>query len=384
MTVADRRARLVARHHLAGTAVDPVQAATALLAVHATDAATVYLSLLARCATATIASIADAMYTQRRLVRMMAMRRTLFVVPTDVVPIVHHAAAVGVAATMRKRLLQQLATIPTDPPIGADVEGWLADVERGVERSIAARARAAADVLSSDEPRLRTALLPTTDKSYDVRRTLTPQILTLMAAEGRLVRSAPRGAWTARQHLWEPAANWWPDGLADVPDADVRLVELYLRRFGPATVTDVQWWTGWTLGATRRALAPLDLVDVGCGLVLADDTGADRPPGDVATLLPALDSTAMGWKERDWYLPEQWQPLYDRNGNIGPTVWWNGEIIGGWAVRRDGTVVTSLLSDRGRQAGRAVHEAVEQLQPRLAGSVVSASFPTPLERELRG
>lgn len=312
------------------------------------------------------------------------MRRTLFVVPTEIVPVVHHAAAVGVAAAMRKRLLQQLATIPTDPPVGADVAGWLADVERGVERGIAARGRAAADVLSGDEPRLRTALLPTSDKSYDVRRTLTAQILALMAAEGRLVRSAPRGTWTTRQHLWEPGVTWWPDGIAGVPDAEARLVELYLRRFGPATEKDVQWWTGWTLGATRRALAALDLVDVGCGYVLADDTAPDSAPDDVATLLPALDSTAMGWKDREWYLPEGWQSLYDRNGNIGPTIWWNGEIVGGWAVRRDGSVVTSLLSDRGLAAVRAVADAVERLHPRLEGATVAASFPTPLERELRG
>lgn len=332
-----------------------------------------------------MSSIADAMYAERRMVRLMAMRRTLFVVAQDLVPVVHHAAALGVAATMRRRLVQQLSTTPTDPPVGDDVTGWLADVERGVAKAAARRGRAAADVLSADEPRLRTALLPTTDKSWDVRRTITPQVLTLMAAEGRLVRAAPRGAWTVRQHLWEPASSWWPDGISDVPDADVRLVEVYLRRYGPATVTDVQWWTGWTLGATRRALAGLELADVGCGLVLADDAGPDEPgQSGVATLLPALDSTAMGWKQRGWYLPADWQPLYDRNGNIGPTVWWDGEVVGGWAVRRDATIVTRLLSDRGRACVRAVAAAVERLQPRLEGATVSVSFPTPLERELRG
>lgn len=352
--------------------------------MHATEAATVYLSLLARCADATLASISDAMYQQRRLVRMMAMRRTLFVVAQEHVPTVHHAAALGVAAMMRRRMVQQLSTVPTDPPIDTDVEDWLADVERGVEAAIARRGRAAADALSADETRLRTALLPTSDKSWDTRRTVTPQILAMMAAEGRLVRAAPRGAWTARQHLWESASQWWPGGIAEVPDADVRLVELYLRRFGPATVTDVQWWTGWTLGATRRALDRLELADVGCGLVLADDTEPDEEAGEVAALLPALDSTAMGWKQRDWYLPEQWQPLYDRNGNIGPTIWWNGEIVGGWAVRRDGTVVSSVFVDRGRACTRAVADAVQRLHPRLEGASVSVSFPTPLERELRG
>src|SRR6478752_4500774 len=169
----DRRTRLVTRHRLDATATDVVAAADALLAVHATDPATVYLSLLARCRSASLADVATALYHQRALVRMMAMRRTLFVVPADVVAVVHRAAALDVAAKMRATLLAQLAKLPTDPPIEGDVARWLEDVERGVERSIAARGSAEASDLSVDEPRLRTSLLPTTDKAWDVRRNIT-------------------------------------------------------------------------------------------------------------------------------------------------------------------------------------------------------------------
>ncbi len=382
-TTGDRRARLVARHHLAGTAPDVVRAADALLAVHATDPATVYLSLLARCKSASLAAVATALYDTRALVRMMAMRRTMFVVPADVVAVVHQAAALGVAAKMRATLLSQLTRLPTEPPIDGDPGTWLEDVERGVAASIAARGTAQAAELSTDEPRLRTALLPTTDKSWDVRRNITSQVLVIMAADGRLVRAAPVGAWTSRQHVWEAAARWWPDGIPEVPNANARLVEHYLRRFGPATLTDVQWWTGWTLGATRAALAALDVTDVGCGVVLAGDADAPVGVAPCAALLPALDSTPMGWKQRDWFLPTDSKPLYDTNGNIGPTIWWDGEIVGGWAVRADGSIATRLLVDRGKAAARAVAEQVDQLQPRLEGAKVTVSFPTPLERELR-
>ena len=124
-------------------------------------------------------------------------------------------------------------------------------------------------------------------------------------------------------------------------------------------------------------------VDVGPGLVLADDTAPEAPAEPTATLLPALDPTPMGWKERGWFLPEDWQPLYDRNGNIGPTVWWGGEVIGGWSIRPDGEIVTRLLVDRGRAAAAAVKQAAAELRPRLEGAAVVPSFPTPLERELR-
>lgn len=382
-TTDDRRARLVARHRLDGSAADPMQAATDLVVLHATDPATVYLSVLARCPDATIGDISRTMYDERRLVRMLAMRRTLFVVPDELAPVVHRAAGLGVAAQQRKLLVKQLRTLPTDPPVPDDVEAWLDEVELSVERALAARGEALANALSTDEPRLRTSFLPTTDKAYDVKRTITSQVLTVMAAEGRIVRSAPRGGWLVRQHAWQPASSWWPDGLPDVPDAAARLVERYLRRFGPATPADVQWWTGWTAGATRAALAALDTVDVGPGLVLADDVVLEAPRAPTVAMLPALDPTPMGWKERGWFLPEDPGPFYDRSGNIGPTVWWGGEVIGGWAIRPDGRIVTRLVADRGADAERAVTDAADALQARLEGGAVIPSFPTPLEKELR-
>lgn len=381
--IGSRRARLVARHHLAGTASDPARAAADVVVLHASDPATVFLSALARCPSTSVEDVARVLYDDRTLVRMLAMRRTLFVVPADLVPVVHHAVSLDIAAQQRKRLLQQLATIPTEPELPADVDGWLRSLESSVERVLTKRGVATAAQLSSDEPRLRTALLPTSGKTWDVKRNITTNVLVVMAAEGRLVRAAPRGSWTSRAHTWQPASSWWPQGIPALPDAKARLVEQYLRRFGPATVADIQWWTGWSLGATRKALAILDTVDVGCGLVLAGDAVADEPAAPTAALLPALDPTPMGWKQRDWYLPADARPLFDRNGNIGPTVWWGGEVIGGWAVRTDGEIATRLLVDRGAAAARAVQEAAHALQPRLDGTPVVPSFPTPLEKELR-
>ena len=242
--------------------------------------------------------------------------------------------------------------------------------------------------LGAAVPRLRTAVLPTTTKAYDVRRTITTQVLVLMGAEGRLVRRQPLGSWSSRQHTWELASTVWPEGLPEVgrAEAQARLVAAYLSRFGPATEADVAWWTGWSLRDTRAAVSGsgAEAVD---GLLwgagdLPDDGSA---PEEVATLLPALDPTPMGWKERDWFLPED-EParrsLYDPYGNIGPTIWWAGEVVGGWAVRSDGSIATRLFTDRGEQVSRAVDAVAEALHARIEGTVVVPSFRTPLEREL--
>jgi hypothetical protein len=375
----------VRQHRLDGSASSAHEAAQSVVALHATDPATVYLSALARAGAVTLDGIARELYDERTLVRMLAMRRTLFVVPLETVPVLHHAASLDVAANIRRTLLKQLRTLPTDPELPTDLEGWLADVERGVEKALTALGVASGAQLARAEPRLQTAILPTTDKAYDVRRAVTTPVLTLMGAEGRIVRGRPLGSWTSRQHTWEPAAELWPGGIPSVEQdvARARLVEAYLRRFGPATEADVAWWTGWALGVTRKALAALDTVAVGDGLIaLAGDAEPVGVPPEKAVLLPALDPTPMGWKQRDWFLPEDRTELYDRMGNIGPTVWWAGEVVGGWATRTDGTIATRLLTDRGEAAARAVAQAAETLQTRLEGAAITPSFPTPLARRL--
>lgn len=359
-------------------------AARGVVVLHATDPATVYLSVLARCPDLTVDDVARELYDERRLARMMAMRRTLFVVPSELVPVVHAAASLDVAATMRRRLLTQLATLPTDPELPDDLDGWLADLEAGVIEAVARLGAASGTELAQVEPRLRTALLPTTEKAYDVRRSITTQVLAVLGADGRLVRGRPSGGWTSRQHVWEPASAWWPDGIEplDPPLARARLVETYLRRFGPATEADVTWWTGWAKGTTRKALAAVETVERAGGLVLTDDDEPTDEPAPAAALLPALDPTPMGWKQRDWFLPQDPRELYDAYGNVGPTIWWGGEVVGGWAVRPDGSVATELLADRGDDARRAVADAAEVLTSRLGRTVIVPSFRTPLERRL--
>ncbi|MGH3358390.1 MAG: winged helix DNA-binding domain-containing protein, partial [Nocardioidaceae bacterium] len=350
----ERRRRLLRRHALTpDPRRSPLDAARSMLALHASDPATVYLSVLARSPGATIADIASVLYEDRVLVRLMAMRRTLFVVPADLVPVVHHAAAVPVAERLRRGIIKDLRTLPTDPALYGDVDAWLSAVEDATVDALRVRGTATAAQLSADVPRLRTATLPTTDKTYDVRRNINSRVLTLLGAQGRIVRGAPRGDWTSRAHTWEPAERWWADGIDDL-DADAArrtLASLWLRTFGPATAEDLQWWTGWSLTTTRAALAAIETVEValdgGTGVVLADDLEPTEPVGPFAVLLPGLDPTPMGWKHRDWYLGDHKAALFDRYGNIGPTIWWDGRVVGGWAVHADGTVRARLLEDVG-------------------------------------
>ncbi len=389
ITVQQRRRLMVHHHHLAGDADDPQAVTQALLALHATDPASVYLSVLMRSAASTLADVAEAMYEQRSLVRWMAMRRTLFVFPRADIPTVQAAVSAPLAATLRRRLIRQLQRNGTDPVIDGDVGRWLARLEDRTEAALTQRGAATGAQLTDDEPGLRTRVLPRAPS--DRPQNLTTPVLTMMSADGRVVRAIPTGAWTSRQHRWEPVSRWWPDGLPAIDTAQAQrdLARRWLERFGPATTEDLQWWTGWNKTTTRRALDALQIEEIDLhghpGIQLAHP--ADNPADDAeshptATLLPALDPTPMGWKHRDWMFGIDPSLIYDRAGNIGPTLWWDGEIIGSWATTPNGELRTQIIADRGADAQAAIDHAAARLHARLDDAVITPAVRTPLQQTL--
>ncbi|HEY9375570.1 MAG TPA: crosslink repair DNA glycosylase YcaQ family protein, partial [Jiangellaceae bacterium] len=98
----ERRARLAVRHHLALPAVDPIQAVRGVVALHATDPASVFISVHARTAPVDVAAIEHALYDERSLIRMLGMRRTMFVVPVELAAVVQAACTKDIAARQRR------------------------------------------------------------------------------------------------------------------------------------------------------------------------------------------------------------------------------------------------------------------------------------------
>jgi hypothetical protein len=406
----------MARHRLSRPAETVAEAVEAIVVLHATDPVTVYLSARARVTGATLEAVDEALYAERSLVRMLGMRRTVFVVPAGLARVVQAACTDDVARRLRRQLEKDLVTGGVGE---SDAAGWLRDVGESVVRGLAARGGGASGAqLSELEPRLRTQLSYSPDKSYGGTAYITSRVLVLLAAEGHLVRGHRRGGWSSGQFEWFPAASWLrgesgaehgavtlaaaaapPAGSAaaalagarpDPAAARAELARRWLSAFGPALPSDLQWWAGWTGGQTKAALAalPVRAVDLDGlpGMLLAgdesfdDDVAAAAAP--VAALLPALDPTPMGWQARGWFLGEHRDALFDRTGNIGPTVWWAGRVVGGWAQRPSGEVVCRLLEDVGSDAAAAVASEAARLESWLGPARVTPRFRTPLERAL--
>jgi hypothetical protein len=381
---AERRARLALKHRLSAPAASPEEAARAVTVLHATDPATVFLSILARHPSATIETIEQALYADRSLLRLHGMRRTLFVAPVDLVPAIQTACALGVAAQSRKTYLKLLAEA------GAGDAAWLADLERSAEAALAARGEATAAQLSTDEPRLRTQITIAPGKPYQSTQTITAWILFLLAAEGKIARGRPIGSWTSTQWIWSPMEKWLPGSVTQVPDdvARAELARAWLAAFGPATAADLKWWAGWTLTQARKALAAAGAVEVDLdgvtGHILPDDLEAVAEPEPWVALLPALDPTPMGWAHRDWYLGEHSAAVFDRTGNVGPTIFSDGRIVGGWAQRADGEIAYRLLEDVGSAVVAEVETAAARLQAWLGDARLAprARARSAVERDL--
>lgn len=390
----ERRARLARRHHLAAEARsgDVVEIVRDVVALHSTDPASVFLSVLGRTHSLGTADVERELYEVRSLLRMHGMRGTVWVVPIELAAVVHGAATRAIEVRERARLVAFLVEAGV---VGGEAEGgaWLAEVEDATVEALAAAGPATAADLSKVVAGLRERLHLGVGTKWEVVIGASTRVLLLLAAGGRVVRGRPRGTWISSQYRWSTASAWLPEatskGLTLLPTgvAQVELVWKWLAAFGPGTVADLAWWTGLTVGEIRRALAELPAVEVDVGaakpaLVLADDLDPVEPPVPSAALLPVLDPTVMGWKERSWYLGEHGPALFDRAGNAGPTVWWDGRIVGGWAQLRSGDVVFRLLEDVGTEAVAAIEAEAARLQSAIGPIRVTPRFHTPLERDL--
>jgi hypothetical protein len=114
--------------------------------------------------------------------------------------------------------------------------------------------------------------------------------------------------------------------------------------------------------------------------LLPDDLDPVTDPGDWVALLPALDPTTMGWKQRSFTLGDHAEKVFDRNGNAGPTAWVNGRIVGVWCQHDDGTVEVLLVDSVSRSARSALDAKAAELTTWLDGDVVRSIYLSPFAR----
>jgi hypothetical protein len=382
ITDEERRRRIGVRHRLApGTSASTLaETAASMVALHATDAAGLFLEAWARMTGSSPASLSRELYEDRTVFRLWAMRRTLFLAAVDDVPVIHAAASRAVAEVERRRTLGMLA----DAGFGTDAARLLAEIEAVGLEAIRARGSATTAELRRLDPRLDRRITTSRGTPYEATISVASKVAFQLALDGRIGRDRPRGTWVSGQFRWSPVERWLPDGIPELPvdAARAELVRRWLRTFGPGTRDDLAWWTGWGVGATRQALAAVGAVEVRLddgqvGYVLPDDLEPTPEPEPWVALRPALDATTMGWKEREWYLGPHRAALFDSAGNAGPTVWAQGRIVGGWTPQPSGEIALWPLETLDAETARMLDAEAARLAAWLGPTRIRWPFPPP-------
>lgn len=390
----ERRRRLALRHRLVPErrVDDPVDVAAALVALHSSDPATVFLSAGARLETPTIDAIERSLYGDRRLLRHHAFRRTIWVMTPALAAAAHASATAKIAAAERRTLLKII--VQSDSIDAADTDAaadWCRRALASIEQILAADGPTTTRSIGQQLPELTVPIVLGAGTKNAGEVAAHTRVLQLAGFEADLVRTEPSAGWNMAEYAWSEMKEWNGSPLTGmaVPDAAAQVLEAWLEAFGPATETDIRWWTGWTVTQMRTALADIRAEEVRvetrpdeAAWILADDHDAPEPPPWIA-LLPGLDPTTMGWKQRDWYLADDVAArTFDRWGNAGPTIWRNGEVVGGWAQRPDGSVATELFTPLDRREQAELDDQIDRFRSLVGDTRIRVRFPAPNQKEL--
>ena len=151
-----------------------------------------------------------------------------------------------------------------------------------------------------------------------------------------LCQVPPRGIWGKNgPAAWAPVESWLGAPLRPVPvDA---LVLRYLGAFGPATVADIQVWSGLTRLREVVERLPLRMFRGEAGQALHDLPDAPRPAEDMPApprFLPEYDNLLLSHADRTRVIPgNRPVPLPPGNGATAGTFLIDGIWQGTWQVR---------------------------------------------------
>ena len=366
---------------------DAAAIADAVVALHSTDPTSVFLSAASRMAHPSVAAIEKALYEERVVVRHHAMRQTMWVMTPQTAQRAHASSTRKIATAERRRLLPWLeAALQIKNP-----NQWF---EEATERVVDV-VRNAGSITTRDVGRAlpdiaAVNLTAASGTRHEVKISAHSRLLLLAGFTGRIVRTSPVGTWVSSQYRWAPAEDW---SVTDLDELDTKtaasgMLDHYLGRFGPATEPDIVWWTGWTKTQVRQALSDsgayeVRLDDSSLGWVSSGDIEHVEAPEGWLALLPGLDPTTMGWKEREWFLhTDLISRVFDRNGNAGPTIWLDGNIIGGWIQRPDGEIALELPNGIPASREAELETEIVRLQDFVCDTRFRVRFPSPNQKDL--
>ncbi|HEV3095822.1 MAG TPA: winged helix DNA-binding domain-containing protein [Candidatus Dormibacteraeota bacterium] len=272
------------------------------------------------------ADVAQALNTDRSIVRTWLMRGTLHLVATEDLDLLLGLLGPVFAAGNRARHHQ----------LGLD-----SDLKR---RGVAAIRR----ILAEGGPLTRYQIVDRLQRrgiGLDPKTQAPIHMIQVAALEGVLCLGPERENGEPTYVLIE---DWLAHPLSSSsPAAPGELARRYFAAYGPATPDDLVAWSGLPVAQARSAISmampALTQVEIDgrAGLILKDRIKTLpqlKPAAPTVRLLPAFDTYLLGYRSRDMAVPPALERRLQRGGGWRhPAVVVGGRAIGAWALRKTGT-----------------------------------------------
>lgn len=189
-----------------------------------------------------------------------------------------------------------------------------------------------------------------------------------------LVQMPPGGTWGfGGNPMHIEASTWLGRSLADAEAGQRLLILRYLAAFGPATVRDMQTWSGLVqLKSAVEALKPeLSIFRDEQGKELFDLPDSALPPVDTFApprFLPEFDNLILSHADRSRFVPEQYRiSIFLPAGRVRATFLIDGIVAGMWKIEKANGVdgVTRLVIEPFEPLSKDQRDALVEEAERL-------------------
>jgi hypothetical protein len=291
----------------------PTQVAKTVCGVNAQRGITVYLSFWNRINNFNKNNLDTLLYHKKTLVKTWCMRGTVHVIPSDLF-------------FMYIQAINPVRLIPKNPGIPDEV---YTHVINALEKP-----QTKSEIAEKIQDKINC-------KTKEVR-TMVSRAVRVLGYKGIIVYAQPRGSkFFTRECEFALTENWLPHiPCITQEDAQKQLLLYYLKCYGPATLHDFAYWTGFKMKETRELFQSVNIEEVeieGNSYYVTPGDSLDGEGGGGIALLPEYDSYVMGHKEKSRILDLQYKSqVFLPLAGVAATMVRDGQVIGTWKMKKDG------------------------------------------------
>jgi len=299
------------KQHLINKCNNIIKCVEDIAGLNSITATTPYLSLFNRVHDFKKSMLDEEIYEKKRLYRLRLMRSTLFIVTKNFLPIAYSAT---IDRTQKRLASRQKHYKLSEKEFKKLKDEIIILLGKGEKTATEIRKELKRDISVS-------------------------LILRLLMEDVPLLRGKPLGTWKGEQFRY----SLLPQNVKlrmNKEKAKILLIEKFLESFGPVTLKDIAWWSGFSKKESKKILEEIKTIDIGDGLLLlereAEDFENSKIGEESLLLMSGCDQYVITYKYSmcpRFVNQEYLKKIYGEYGELHNPIIRNGRIIGRWYVK---------------------------------------------------